>query len=1094
MKKIIYKNSVDDNPAELDKNENNQALLKPNNRYKLKPKGTVLYTVVTVMMILLIFVLVTLGISATANKRAYNTYSKNQTYYSAKSLVESVVDGLTDKSNTSDKTSLKGVVGNIGDSTQTLAVGTEITSGSKEYRLPNGMGVLKGGVKIIPSGTDQTGTENFVEGTGKPILKVEATVELGGQESTYSRYVHIGITPGENSDMVDPGFVSLGGMSNTSVGHSAVGGVSSMVYGHQFYVPENTHLNPRDSLVAIDDIDPDDLDSIALENAKANAISLNKYLVYNSNVGMSDNSYYRISPEGGLVFNGHLVPTNNFTINGIYKKGLDKVSYEFMPWVYVRGTYFSRSGNNTGYSAKDGNVTYGPLNIIAGQVSGNNQNSVQGPFQLAGGYGLRGVLPTDFYSDVYMMNKPDDDYLTGTKLNFTEDNKWDGQGAKVNGGLAQEAYMKGVSVIGTDGNTASGLLDWTSDLVNKNDADAHFGNWYSEGSMLYYMLNSDMHIYGDTIIKEKMLTFGTLGNGSAVIFHETASAQGGLVMLDNPYNGQNGVVDDSRANITAEKGIFVNVEESLFKGGLITVNWENDIPTPKSYLIINGVQYAKFEYDGYEYSTCATAESYDNGMAGKPYPGNEGDYENAWKRAKGTTVWTAVTDINEVKAAFISAANLAALNPAPVVSDPEYAIKLAETAPPVDGETYIDYIKDRVSTIKNSTEEYFSPNGLDVKAVVTNDNGTENIFYKSDYELDPKEVKYTAPILWMAGESGDQDVKNAAGLSAEQKEVNATSISSVAVYGETAENIIRTKFGVTDGGASGSSQSVKYDSQPMVIVGDVTLTSPRADNLGMASRTLYVDPTYSNKDIYINLVNWQTSNESKIVVCNSADGINATTNKVTFYVPATPDELRTERRVIDGSFGNEYFGSGGGNGADKDTDLYEKDGNFDNGAQRIYILTSYYDKQINASANIELAEYPDDRLKVPNIFFQMNGDGDFRVQNFLGVGYFRMPYSYFGFRDGVADVDIDYFLNTDDEDVAEYDKTTGPIVNVQRPHIIGSMVVGSFDLGNKSENTGGSTGNQMVVVYVSPRWKGEVGGSNSGGSASEVNEIVRVMD
>ena len=47
-----------------------------------KVKGTVLYTVVSVLMIMIILIMAALTISASASKRAYNSYSKAQTQYS----------------------------------------------------------------------------------------------------------------------------------------------------------------------------------------------------------------------------------------------------------------------------------------------------------------------------------------------------------------------------------------------------------------------------------------------------------------------------------------------------------------------------------------------------------------------------------------------------------------------------------------------------------------------------------------------------------------------------------------------------------------------------------------------------------------------------------------------------------------------------------------------------------------------------------------------------------------------------------------------------------------------------------------------------
>ena len=101
-------------------------------------KGVVLYTVVGVMMVLLLFVMSALALAANANKIALQDYARTQTQYTARSVVESVVQQLTDKSNTS-----------LGQSILGMSAGNKITlnmvddTGTVNNTLPNGMGTVK---------------------------------------------------------------------------------------------------------------------------------------------------------------------------------------------------------------------------------------------------------------------------------------------------------------------------------------------------------------------------------------------------------------------------------------------------------------------------------------------------------------------------------------------------------------------------------------------------------------------------------------------------------------------------------------------------------------------------------------------------------------------------------------------------------------------------------------------------------------------------------------------------------------------------------------------------------------------------------------
>ena len=129
-------------------------------------KGVVLYTVVGVMMVLLLFVMSALALAANANKIALQDYARTQTQYTARSVVESVVQQLTDKSNTS-----------LGQSILGMSAGNKITlnmvddTGTVNNTLPNGMGTVKS-IEIEYVGKDELGTKYYVAGTGNTIVRI----------------------------------------------------------------------------------------------------------------------------------------------------------------------------------------------------------------------------------------------------------------------------------------------------------------------------------------------------------------------------------------------------------------------------------------------------------------------------------------------------------------------------------------------------------------------------------------------------------------------------------------------------------------------------------------------------------------------------------------------------------------------------------------------------------------------------------------------------------------------------------------------------------------------------------------------------------
>ncbi|MBR7038193.1 MAG: hypothetical protein IKI21_02955 [Oscillospiraceae bacterium] len=74
-----------------------------------KVKGTVLFTVVCVMMVLVVFLMGTLTLAATANKRALTNYQQEQTEYTAKAVLDAVLAKANDTTDTALKDAIAGI-------------------------------------------------------------------------------------------------------------------------------------------------------------------------------------------------------------------------------------------------------------------------------------------------------------------------------------------------------------------------------------------------------------------------------------------------------------------------------------------------------------------------------------------------------------------------------------------------------------------------------------------------------------------------------------------------------------------------------------------------------------------------------------------------------------------------------------------------------------------------------------------------------------------------------------------------------------------------------------------------------------------------
>ena len=146
-------------------------------------KGSVLFTVVAVMMVLIVFVMATLTIAGAANKRAYASYSKNQTTYTARSAIESVYTAMSDTSNTALSDAVKG-----------LANGSSMEI---SVTLPDAsMGTIKDNkitVQCLPvadrySQVTIDSATNSLKSVDRDVVKITATAVLGTEESTVSAY------------------------------------------------------------------------------------------------------------------------------------------------------------------------------------------------------------------------------------------------------------------------------------------------------------------------------------------------------------------------------------------------------------------------------------------------------------------------------------------------------------------------------------------------------------------------------------------------------------------------------------------------------------------------------------------------------------------------------------------------------------------------------------------------------------------------------------------------------------------------------------------------------------------------------------------
>lgn len=134
-------------------------------------KGAVLFTVVSVLAIMIIFMTCTLAMSAAANKRARKTYSTSQSSYTARTAIDSILAAVgTDKNFSKSIRDLT----NTGDSMDVIVELNNASMGS----IDNAKITYKGTKKVFDP------DENVNTWVERNLYEITADVTIGGETTT----------------------------------------------------------------------------------------------------------------------------------------------------------------------------------------------------------------------------------------------------------------------------------------------------------------------------------------------------------------------------------------------------------------------------------------------------------------------------------------------------------------------------------------------------------------------------------------------------------------------------------------------------------------------------------------------------------------------------------------------------------------------------------------------------------------------------------------------------------------------------------------------------------------------------------------------
>lgn len=330
---------------------------------KAKLKGTVLFTVISVMSLLIIFLTSTLVLATSASNRSHKNYASTQTEYTARAAIDSFSEAM------SRNDAIAQMIVNM-KKTDILTPSVEINDsalGQIGYYDNSGTWV-PGQISI------EYIDDTYVYNTEKlcweeqQVLKVTATAELAGEESTVSAYIRKK-SPDEPTPLSIKGLQTAGGLT-----------------------PDTTKGTYTGALAL--GITADGTSEYQLNNG---TIVKTDLTFVNGSLKTGGNLNFDIDKSGtGTVIMKDFQFYNPVNINLKYEMSGDFVQKD-IPYLYVDGNIINSVSGSSFINVNDSNGKKSPYNIFCGSFNSG------------------GASPANIScSDLYLMNSGVESVLGGS--------------------------------------------------------------------------------------------------------------------------------------------------------------------------------------------------------------------------------------------------------------------------------------------------------------------------------------------------------------------------------------------------------------------------------------------------------------------------------------------------------------------------------------------------------------------------------------------------------------------------------------------------------------------------------------------------------
>ncbi len=459
-----------------------------------KVKGTVLYTVISVLMILVVFLMGTLALAATASNRAYGNYQKEQTEATARAVLDSVILTINEDT-TSTGIKAKMVALNTGSpplevqvtGTDGMAAVAYISNvGERDVYSPSQGKWVKGNIYEVSTTVDKT-----MAGTTYSAYIVDET-KVEEPDDGNGAFVALGDTGGQIGTQ---GYVAGGteiGIGNTTLGDYEFNQTTTVQA--PFYVNGNLYMH---------------------EHATFNFTSLGDFVAIEGDLAYKNALHFTFQDD--LVaywddLDDELKRNAGGAASDI--KEITPVNYTDIPTVYIGGTFTVHPNNAVAIGAAD----KVPVNVYCGDID------VESGFSL--------------YGDVYAFDETETSTIS-SNTNLTHLYQWISKTIKDADGIENEvsfgSFISAGSVdfnVGSRSHNVDGELrvakDVTINGMNNNSVTVGSNDGKKHdllcGGILSVGAGSRVVVYGD-IYASAIVNNGTIEcTGNIYTFDVTGNA------------------------------------------------------------------------------------------------------------------------------------------------------------------------------------------------------------------------------------------------------------------------------------------------------------------------------------------------------------------------------------------------------------------------------------------------------------------------------------------------------------------------------------------------------------------------------------------